>query len=146
VAFKVNVEGEASEGQIRGEGVWKAKSTPFQYTSKYNSAKSLEKSKEQLYADLVFDLVIVWKRDEILLEKKPDLWQRVRIIDDWLYRYRDDPRLSVERFHEQCQKLREIYAMPSPSHDQEAGQEILREERRTLPPAPIWEELWLFYK
>lgn len=66
--------------------------------------------KRALYATMATQLGQYADQDQIMAEQNPTLWQRTREIDDWLVLYRDDDRVSVERYRQWCTALVEIYA------------------------------------
>ena len=65
--------------------------------------------KHILYVTLTAHLEHACARDLWLAEHDPATWQLVRTIDDWLVQYREDPRVGIEQYQRQCDRLRAIY-------------------------------------
>ncbi len=77
-------------------------------------------TKAQLYAELADDLAQFWHRDEALLERNPEAWEQAVVIDNWLCQHRDNPRVGLEQYNRNCQRLLDIYHVGPKPHPKEA--------------------------
>lgn len=68
--------------------------------------------KQKRYVKMAEQLGDQAGRDVWLMENYPDVWETARVLDDWLFAYRDNERVGLEQYARNCAKLEAIY-LPS---------------------------------